>query len=69
VDDPRVRLELVKLYEHYVKDPAMALAVADRGTSEREPQAAKRRARLEKKSAKSSRQPALPGVPRARPVR
>jgi uncharacterized protein YprB with RNaseH-like and TPR domain len=44
VDDPRVRLELAKLYEHFVKEPTRALAVARRGTGER-PDRAERRAR------------------------
>jgi hypothetical protein len=30
VDDPRVRLELAKLYEHFARDHASALAVVDR---------------------------------------
>jgi hypothetical protein len=44
VDDPHVRLELAKLYEHFVKEPLRALEVARRGTSER-PDRAERRAR------------------------
>jgi hypothetical protein len=44
VDDPRVRLELAKLYEHFVKEPTRALAVARRGTGER-PDLAERRDR------------------------
>jgi uncharacterized protein YprB with RNaseH-like and TPR domain len=43
------RLELAKLYEHHVRDPGLALAVAARGTSEDEPAREKRRRRLEKK--------------------
>lgn len=50
VDDPGLRLELAKLYEHFVKDPARALQIAQRGTGEAETAAEKRRARLERKS-------------------
>lgn len=46
VDDPSVRLELAKLYEHYVKEPAKALAVAGRGTGESAEGASKRHRRL-----------------------
>jgi hypothetical protein len=46
VDDPRVRLELTKLYEHYAKDPARALDVARRGTGERADRAERRARRL-----------------------
>jgi len=49
VDDPALRLELVKLYEHHAKQPLAALAVLARGTRETEEAAAKRRRRLEKK--------------------
>jgi uncharacterized protein len=49
LDDPALRLELAKLYEHFVKDPARALAVLDQGTGEAESAAEKRRARLERK--------------------
>jgi uncharacterized protein YprB with RNaseH-like and TPR domain len=46
VDDPRVRLELAKLYEHFAKRPDAALAVVDRGVAESDASVAKRRARL-----------------------
>jgi uncharacterized protein YprB with RNaseH-like and TPR domain len=49
VDDPSLRLELVKLYEHYAKAPLAALEVLARGTRESEEAAAKRRRRLERK--------------------
>ncbi len=49
LDDPALRLELVKLYEHFVKDPARALEILDQGTGEAEPAAEKRRQRLERK--------------------
>lgn len=49
VDDPAVRLELAKLYEHFVKDPVRALAVVASGVDEAEVATARRRARLAKK--------------------
>ncbi|MDC3957978.1 ribonuclease H-like domain-containing protein [Polyangium jinanense] len=49
VDDPSVRLELAKLYEHHVKSFAAALALVDRGTGEAEAATEKRRARLRRK--------------------
>jgi uncharacterized protein YprB with RNaseH-like and TPR domain len=52
VDDPGVRLELAKLYEHFVKEPARALALTELGTGEPEHALAKRRARLAKKTAR-----------------
>jgi len=63
VDDTRVRLELAKLYEHFVRDHARALSLVERGTGEEEAALAKRRARLEKKRARAvSAQPAIPGL-------
>ena len=50
VDDAAARLELVKLYEHFVKEPGRALALLDQGTGEQPEAIAKRRARLEKKA-------------------
>jgi hypothetical protein len=55
VDDPTVRLELAKLYEHHAKDAARALAVVNAGTGEKEDRRAHRAARL---AAKMSRPPA-----------
>jgi uncharacterized protein YprB with RNaseH-like and TPR domain len=52
LDEPKLRLELAKLYEHFVKEPLRALALVERGTGESEPASAKRRARLERKLAK-----------------
>jgi uncharacterized protein len=49
VDEPSVRLELAKLYEHHVKDVARALDLLTAGTGEPEPALAKRRARLRRK--------------------
>lgn len=55
VDDPGVRLELAKLYEHHLKAPDKALALLSLGTGESEAQVARRRARLTKKAEKSRR--------------
>lgn len=52
LDDPALRLELAKLYEHFVKDPARALELLEQGTGEAEPAAEKRRQRLERKAKK-----------------
>lgn len=49
IDDPRLRLELTKLYEHHARDPQRALAVAREGTGEVAEAAERRRARLERK--------------------
>ena len=49
VDDPTVRLELAKLYEHFVREPSRALEMVEHGTGEPEAAAFKRRARLERK--------------------
>lgn len=52
IDDPAVRLELAKLYEHHAKDPSRALAVAREGTGEAEEERERREARLRRKLAK-----------------
>lgn len=49
LDDPALRLELAKLYEHFVKDPGRALEILSLGTGEAESAAEKRRQRLERK--------------------
>jgi uncharacterized protein len=49
VDDAALRLELAKLYEHFVKDPERALQLLGQGTGESDVAVAKRRARLERK--------------------
>lgn len=54
VESPQVRLELAKLYEHWVKDPDRALAEVARGTGEAPEAAERRRARLEKKKTKKT---------------
>ncbi len=53
VDDPAVRLDLAKLYEHHVKAYEAALALVERGTHERDDAREKRRARLHKKLGRS----------------
>ncbi|HEV8547581.1 MAG TPA: ribonuclease H-like domain-containing protein, partial [Polyangiaceae bacterium] len=47
--DEAVRLELVKLYEHFLKLPARALELLERGTGESDALVAKRRTRLARK--------------------
>lgn len=54
-DLPDVRLELAKLYEHFLKDPHKALAVVRRGTTEDDRQSSKRAARLERKIERKNR--------------
>lgn len=49
LEDPKVRLELVKLYEHLVKDHESALRVLQQGTGESEERLRRRRERLERK--------------------
>jgi len=49
VDDGAIRLELAKLYEHFVKRPDRALELVALGTTESDQAAARRRARLERK--------------------
>jgi hypothetical protein len=45
-----VRLELAKLYEHYVKEPLRALGYVEAGTHERADAMSKRHARLTRKA-------------------
>ncbi len=49
--DPKARLELAKLYEHFRKDPEAALEWVSRGTGERPEAVHKRATRLGAKSA------------------
>lgn len=56
VDDPTVRLELAKLYEHHAKDAARALEVVAAGTGETDAQREKRASRLRRKAAKAAGQ-------------
>jgi uncharacterized protein YprB with RNaseH-like and TPR domain len=55
VDDPGVRLELAKIYEHWVKAPRDALEWATRGTGERSEAATRRLERLARKASVSRR--------------
>ena len=59
VDDASVRLELAKLYEHWVKEPSRALEWVARGTGESPERTQKRSDRLARK-ADRLRQPSLP---------
>jgi hypothetical protein len=52
VEDPAARLELAKLYEHFVKRPDKALQMLELGTAEQPAQAEKRRGRLLQKLSK-----------------
>lgn len=54
LDDPALRLELAKLYEHFVKEPVRALSWVRAGTGETDLALARRRARLERKAEKGS---------------
>jgi uncharacterized protein len=49
VDDPKVRLELAKLYEHHTKDASRALAIVASGTGETDALRERREARLRRK--------------------
>lgn len=57
VDDPGLRLELVKLYEHFVKDPSRALNLLELGTGEGAEALEKRRLRLQRKHARKAKKP------------
>ena len=54
-DDPRVRLELAKIYEHHERDLARALVLTTLGTGESDEARGKRRRRIEEKLARSRR--------------
>jgi uncharacterized protein YprB with RNaseH-like and TPR domain len=49
IDDESVRLDLAKLYEHFVKEPLRALELVEQGTGETPEATQKRRSRLERK--------------------
>lgn len=51
LDDPAARLELSKLYEHFLGSPGRALAVAEQGTGEADAAWASRVTRLQRKLA------------------
>jgi uncharacterized protein len=58
VDDPGIRLELAKLYEHHMKQPVRALDLVQQGTGEAPIAHERRRLRLEAKIRKgTSRRP------------
>jgi uncharacterized protein YprB with RNaseH-like and TPR domain len=57
VDDAALRLELVKLYEHFVKDPSRALSLLELGTGEGTEALEKRRQRLQRKHARKAKKP------------
>jgi uncharacterized protein len=61
VDDAGVRLELAKLYEHWMREPSRAKEWADRGTGE-EPERAKKRSERLTRKADRARQGTLAGV-------
>ncbi len=54
VDDPKVRLELAKLYEHHAKDVSRALAIVEAGTGEADEHRTRRVARLRRKLEKQA---------------
>lgn len=64
VEDDGVRLELAKLYEHHAKDALTALSWVERGTGEDEPSRSRRKARLERKLARSRQLAARVARPR-----
>jgi hypothetical protein len=53
VDSAEARLELAKLYEHFVRHPARALALVEAGVAERQDLASKRERRLRRKVEKA----------------
>ena len=55
VDDPSLRLELAKLYEHHAKAPLAALKLVSRGTGEKPEALLRRRQRLERKRDRKQR--------------
>jgi hypothetical protein len=55
VDDPTVRFELAKLFEHYVKDFEGALRLVELGTGEDEQELSRRRERLLRRVATRNR--------------
>ncbi len=59
VDDASVRLELAKLYEHWVKEPARALEWVARGTGETPERAQRRADRLTRKAERLSSQSSM----------
>jgi uncharacterized protein YprB with RNaseH-like and TPR domain len=60
VDDPSIRLELAKLYEHHLRAPISALGWVDLGTGEASEKAERRRTRLERKISKVTKKNSKP---------
>jgi uncharacterized protein YprB with RNaseH-like and TPR domain len=56
IDDPAVRLELAKLYEHWAKAPAQALSWASKGTGETPERARRRNERLARKAERQTQE-------------
>ena len=69
VDDPAVRLELAKLYEHHVRAFGEALAVLEKGTGEGLVAETRRRERLAKKLTKAAAPPPEPKPKRRKKAR
>lgn len=57
IDDPQVRFELVKLYEHHTRDYESALRVLEQGTGEDDAAISKRKTRLETRQTRSNGSP------------
>jgi uncharacterized protein len=66
VDCAKVRLELAKLYEHFVREPARALPLVEQGVAEPEPRASKRERRLKRKLERARQAEVLDIVPNGR---
>ena len=66
VDDPSVRLELAKLYEHHRKTPRDALQVVEQGVAESPNAADHRRSRLVRKIERDRQKAAAGAAPRRR---
>lgn len=60
VDDPAIRLELAKLYEHHLRAPISALGWVEQGTSEAFEKAERRRTRLEGKISRAVKKSGKP---------
>ncbi len=65
----RTRLDLAKLYEHYMKQPDRALDLVAAGTAEPEAAQAKRRARLERKRDARRQRELFPRTKAPRPAK
>ena len=65
VDDVHVRLELAKLYEHFAKEPARALAIVAQGTGETTAATEKRSLRLSRQASRPKQAALFPQNPTA----